>query len=235
MKHLLNIAMLLVGLVATPVHGADAAAPAVAASAPVLPACLPYLYGKTLTSDWKRTDEGRYAYAWCEGKSGQPLWVYAACVHGTCMPVGTFAELVDALKRDPNPLTAAKSAWLNATWAKDPCPPGVSGPMGKVCADVSAAMIASKPASAASAPTPPASGPTPTPALVYVVKTNGTSATRPAYTLANGVRGTKEVARATVGQLCDRSKPILASGADEWASFGPSPVAGIVALCTLVK
>jgi hypothetical protein len=60
------------------------------------------------------------------------------------------------------------------------------------------------------------------------VKANGTVATRPAYTLANGVRGTREVARATVGAPCDATKPTLASGKDLWAEFGTP---GVVALC----
>lgn len=63
----------------------------------------------------------------------------------------------------------------------------------------------------------------------WKVKPNGTVNTRPAYTLTNGVRGTREVARATVGAPCDATKPTLASGKDMWAPFGSDP--GIVALC----
>ena len=66
----------------------------------------------------------------------------------------------------------------------------------------------------------------------WKVKANGPAATRPAYTLANGVRGTREVARATVGTACDATKPTLASGKDLWAPFGSDP--GVVALCAKV-
>jgi len=63
----------------------------------------------------------------------------------------------------------------------------------------------------------------------WKVKSNGLSATRPAFALVGGVRGTREVARAAVGAACDATKPTLASGKDLWAPFGPNP--GIVALC----
>lgn len=65
---------------------------------------------------------------------------------------------------------------------------------------------------------------------LWKVKSNGLSATRPAFALANGVRSTREVARATVGAPCDISKPKLASGVDVWAEFGNTP--GVVALCS---
>ncbi|MDP3625006.1 MAG: hypothetical protein Q8S12_00300 [Hydrogenophaga sp.] len=64
------------------------------------------------------------------------------------------------------------------------------------------------------------------------VKANGAFPSRPAYTLAGTVRGTKEVARAEVGTPCDVSKPTLASGSDLWAEFG---TAAVVALCQKVN
>jgi len=74
------------------------------------------------------------------------------------------------------------------------------------------------------------------PAPSYVVKPNASSTKalpdRPAYSLANGVRGSKELGRALVGQPCTTALPTLAStGTDLWASFGPAPTAGVVALC----
>jgi hypothetical protein len=65
---------------------------------------------------------------------------------------------------------------------------------------------------------------------VWRVKANGTATTRPAYALANGVLGTKEVARATVGTPCDLSKPTIpALLGDVRAEFGTS---GVVTICT---
>lgn len=67
---------------------------------------------------------------------------------------------------------------------------------------------------------------------LWRVKSNGLFSTRPAYALVNGDRGSKEVARATVGTPCDITKPTLASGKDLWAEFG---TAGVVALCAKVS
>lgn len=66
---------------------------------------------------------------------------------------------------------------------------------------------------------------------LWRVKANGLFGTRPAFTLTGSTRGTKEVARATVGTPCDITKPTLASGKDLWAEFG---TAGVVALCAKV-
>jgi len=68
---------------------------------------------------------------------------------------------------------------------------------------------------------------------VWKVKPNGaTATTRPAYALVNGVLGTKEVARATVGTVCDLAKPTApATGGDIRAEFG---TAGVVTICAKV-
>ena len=71
----------------------------------------------------------------------------------------------------------------------------------------------------------------PAPTYTHAVKANGVSPDRPAFLLTAGVRGTKEVSRATVGQPCDLTKPTLASGTEVWAQFAPDFVAGRVALC----
>lgn len=62
----------------------------------------------------------------------------------------------------------------------------------------------------------------------WVVKPINAQITRPAYTLINGVLGTKEMARATIGTSCDISKPTLASGTYKYAQYDAS---GYVALC----
>ena len=68
---------------------------------------------------------------------------------------------------------------------------------------------------------------------VWKVKTNGTATTRPAYALVNGVLGAKEVARATVGTICDLTKPTApATNGDVRAEFG---TAGVVTICAKVK
>ncbi len=66
--------------------------------------------------------------------------------------------------------------------------------------------------------------------VVWKVKANGTATTRPAYALIAGVLGTKEVARAPVGAVCDVTKPtIQAPGGDLRAEYG---VSGVVTICT---
>lgn len=62
----------------------------------------------------------------------------------------------------------------------------------------------------------------------WVVKQINDQITRPAYTLINGVLGTKEMARATIGTPCDITKPTLASGTYKYAQYDAS---GFVALC----
>jgi hypothetical protein len=64
---------------------------------------------------------------------------------------------------------------------------------------------------------------------VWKVKPNGTATTRPAYTLTNGVLGTKEAGRATVGAVCDMQRPTApATGGDIRAEYGK---AGLVTIC----
>lgn len=64
----------------------------------------------------------------------------------------------------------------------------------------------------------------------WKVKPNGTATTRPAYALVNGVLGTKEAGRATVGAACDVTKPTApAIGGDVRAEYG---VSGLVTICT---
>ena len=64
----------------------------------------------------------------------------------------------------------------------------------------------------------------------WKVKANGTATTRPAYALVNGVLGAKEAGRATVGAVCDVTRPIAtATGGDLRAEFG---ISGLVTICT---
>jgi hypothetical protein len=65
--------------------------------------------------------------------------------------------------------------------------------------------------------------------VVWRVKPNGTSTTRPAYALVNGVLGTTIAGRATVGAVCDLARPTApATGGDIRAEYG---VAGLVTIC----
>jgi len=64
----------------------------------------------------------------------------------------------------------------------------------------------------------------------WKVKPNGAATTRPAYTLVDGVLGTKEAGRASVGAACDVTRPIApANGGDLRAEYG---FQGLVTICT---
>lgn len=77
------------------------------------------------------------------------------------------------------------------------------------------------------APAPPA------PASSYVVAKSGTATSRPAYSLADGVLGTKEVARAPVGMACICSSPgqSFMKGATLYCPYQGGPSYSVVAVC----
>lgn len=185
------------------------------------PHCIPGLYGTQVgNAGYDRTDAGWYGYFYCRKADGGLTLNTFACVHGSCLPIGTFADRVTTMKRGANPVETIKAAW-DAEFGNK-CAEA-TGQLKTVCDQAKAAAQANMPAIE---PPPP-----PPPVYTHSVKVNGTSATRPVYLLTNGVRGTTSVGRATVGQPCDLSNPTLPSGADVWASFGPLFEPGKVALC----
>lgn len=76
----------------------------------------------------------------------------------------------------------------------------------------------------------------------WKVKVNGTSTTRPAYSLVNGVLGTKEAGRSLVGAPCDLTKPFIKVSTTEVKAevkvvppTGTTSVStGLVSLCSRV-
>lgn len=189
------------------------------------PDCVPGVYGTQVGEIFsKRTNEDRFVHWYCRAADGSITGPFIACVHGSCMPVGSFFEAFDEKRRASDPIAAVQQAW---TAQMTPVCDSPTGTMAQVCADVMASRTANWPGGVSQPPAPPAS----TPAYTYAVKPNGTSTTRPVYLLTNGVRGTTSVGRADVGQPCDLTKPTLASGSDVWASFGPLFESGKVALC----
>ena len=57
-----------------------------------------------------------------------------------------------------------------------------------------------------------------------------TDTTHPAYALVNGVLGTKESGRATIGAACDVTRSMVsATGGDLRAEYG---ITGLVTFCT---
>src|SRR5690606_10838057 len=76
------------------------------------PSCLPGMYGPQVGSaDYSRTNEGWYGYGFCRNVDGSISTIVFACVHGSCLPIGTFAERVTNMKRGSNPVDTIKSSW----------------------------------------------------------------------------------------------------------------------------
>ena len=190
------------------------------------PACIPSIYGEQVgnLAD-RRDDDGRYGVFMCKLADGSVMPYAWACVHGTCHTVGGFAGIFDAMKQSADPRAAASAAWDANFGSK--CETA-AGKLALLCARAEKLMEEVYPLKPVvrimeDQPPPPK----------YAVKANGTATTRPAYTLTAGVRGTKEVARATVKQPCKTSSPTLAStGTDLWAEFGPDYKPGVVAVCS---
>lgn len=196
-------------------------------SAHAAPPCIPGLYGTQVgNAGYDRTDAGWYAYHYCRKADGSISMHYIACVHGSCLPIGTFADRVTTMKRGANPVETLQAAW-DAEFGNK-CS-GATGALKTVCDQANAVAVANKPAGDATPPPPPP------PPIVYThaIKPNGTSSTRPVYMLVNGVRSTTSIGRADVGQPCDLTAPTLPSGSDVWAQFGPAFEPGKVALCAL--
>lgn len=153
---------------------------------------------------------------WCpDGSGGWKAYVHR-CVEGrTCLNVRSLEAEFHTATRTPDPLLALQNAIKKYETA--PLPNELEDwRFAGAKALVELDKIKPKPS-------------------VFKVKTNpactSVVCTRPAYTLSNGVRGTQEVARAEVGQECKMTRPVLASGNDFWAEFGPVFNPGIVALC----
>jgi hypothetical protein len=127
-----------------------------------------------------------------------------SCTHTTCDPA-KFGGVVTGIITSANQEAAYKAAWdAHIKWTCD-APPADAIALCKERADILK---------------PP----------VWRVKANGTSTTRPAYSLTNGVLGIVIVARAPVGAVCDLTKPTApATLGDIRAEYG---IARVVTICS---
>lgn len=142
-----------------------------------------------------------------------------SCQHSVCNP-SAFAAAVVRVATAQDYKKAVDTEWAaNVKWDCD-APPNEGAKA--LCAERDALIV--KNWSAWTSEFKPAS---------WKVKPNGTATTRPAYTLVNGVIGTKEAGRANVGAVCDVTKPTApATGGDVRAEYG---VSGLVTICTKAK
>lgn len=170
--------------------------------------------------DVSRGDLGWHGNVWCVMPDNSSKHYTLDCLHGTCS-WSTFNTELQALMTAPD-----KNAKLDEivakyfSWVCDDTIRKEASQRGALCLE-GEAIRAQHPEWLPKVTLPP-------PVITYRVKVNGTSTTRPAYALVAGVRGTKVLARAAVGAVCDLNKPTLVSGADVWAEFGTP---GVVALC----
>lgn len=143
---------------------------------------------------------GKHLYIPCEDGRTTGL----SCTHAACDP-SKFGGVVTGIINSADQASALKTAWnAHIKWNCDAPPDAVAAALCKERADII------KPA-------------------VYRVKNNGVTATRPAFALINGVVVQKEAGRATVGTVCDLTKPTYpAMGSDVRAEFG---TAGLVTIC----
>lgn len=174
---------------------------------------------------WERGSEGHHVYWWCKRPDGVVTNGGFSCRHGVC-DFGKFSDTLQAITISASKEAAASSAWnSNVTKQCDVPADLADAAFSALCVERKAILNANAAVWLAGLVQPV---PAPTaPVYTHAVKTNGTATTRPAYALTSGVRGTKEIARATVGQPCK-----AASGtADQWLIFGPAFAANVVALC----
>ena len=150
---------------------------------------------------WETGTLGKHLYVPCVGGTHIGL----SCTHAVCDPAkfgGVIASIYVAADREAAYAAAVKTY---LPWTCD-APPDATAIA--LCAERAAILK------------PP----------VWRVKANGTSTTRPAYSLTNGVLGTVIVARAPVGAVCDLTKPTApATLGDIRAEFG---VARVVTICS---
>jgi hypothetical protein len=177
------------------------------------PACIPGFKGPTTEHPARFVNgaNGLHVYWWCPDAQGKPLENGLSCgKYGGCA-LGAARFMASNFDAGVGGLWDA-----NVTWVCTPDKAQENSDDGRLCFErlnIAAAHAAVW-----------------FPAPIWKVKPNGTSTTRPAYALANGVVGTKEAGRAPVGAVCDVNRPTApATGGDVRAEFGQP---GLVTICT---
>lgn len=185
------------------------------------PVCLPMLNasGYPLAPRWETGTLGKHLVLMCTNATqSQAFPGGLSCLHADCNVNAFGAALFKVMHADD------RQAALDAEWAKGvkwTCDAPPDAAKANLCTERVAVIKTGWPTWSAGYAV-----------AVWRVKVNGTATTRPAYSLINGVLGTKEVARATVGAICNVSRPTAAAtNGDLRAEFGPANVAGVVTIC----
>lgn len=192
-----------------------------AAAQAAAPTCLPMLNGAgyPLAPRWESAALGKHLVLMCTNATQSEAFAGGlSCLHADCN-VNAFGAAILKVLHSEDRQAALDAEWDKAVkWTCDKPPDEMKA---RLCAERLSVIKAGWPAWSAGYSV-----------AVWRVKANGMATTRPAYALVNGVLGTKEVARATVGSVCNLSRPTLpAPNGDVRAEFGPGNVAGVVTIC----
>jgi len=178
---------------------------------------------------WERGNEGHHVFWWCKKPDGVVTNGGFSCRHGTC-DFSLFSTTMQTITASASKEAAASAAWAAniKKQCDNPADLAADAAFKALCVERDAILAANASVWLAGLVQPVPAPPAPT--YTHAVKVNSTSTTRPAYALTNGVRGTKEVARATVGQPCKDATGTT----DQWLMFGPIFTANVVALCARI-
>lgn len=186
------------------------------------PACAPMrnAAGYPLAPRWESGALGKHLVLMCTNATQSQAFAGGlSCLHADCNVNAFGAAVLKVLHADD------RQAALDAEWDKGVkwnCDSPPNELKARLCVERANLINAGWPVWSAGHAV-----------AVWRVKANGAATTRPAYALVNGVLGTKEVARAQVGAICNVSRPTApASGADIRAEFGPANAPGVVTICS---
>lgn len=185
------------------------------------PVCLPMLNtaGYPLAPRWESAALGKHLVLMCTNATQSQAFAGGlSCLHADCN-VNAFGAAVLKVLHAEDRQAALDAEWdKGVKWSCDAPPNEMKS---RLCVERANLINAGWPVWSAGYAV-----------AVWRVKPNGTATTRPAYALVNGVLGAKEVARATVGSVCNLGRPTApATNGDIRAEFGPGNAAGVVTIC----
>lgn len=187
-------------------------------SAHAAPPCMPGLYGTQVgNADYQRTDDGWFGYFYCRSSTGRVVGNVFACVHGSCLPLGTFVDRVTSMKRGADPVQTLQAAW-DAEFGNK-CE-AATGALKTVCDQAYAAARANFPSDTPAPPPPPP----PPPAEVWEIAPS-TSGQRPSRKVVNGQLVTmSSPAYLPVGTACAFAvTPSFTTTAGTWMAVDGQP------------
>ena len=174
--------------------------------------------GYPIGMDWVDGPLGRHVFFFCAAPAHE-YTVGFSCRYDDCNSAQLSASILK-VARATDKTAAINAEW--AAWVKWDCTTPPDEPKRLLCVE-RAALEQGVMTKALEGYVHP----------VWMVKPNGTSMTRPAFTLVNGVLGTREAARAPVGADCIMNRPTTpVIGSSDIRAEGVDGPAGVVTICT---